>query len=92
MACANSDKTKITREPPLGLVEFPDRPWERVAIDILGPISRLGVRSKFILVLVDHHTKWFVFKAVSEVNSSCVIEFLESIFFLRRNSKVYCDR
>ncbi|XP_069061167.1 gamma-glutamylaminecyclotransferase isoform X1 [Pleurodeles waltl] len=80
MACANSDKTKVVRQPPLRTVPFPSKPWEKLAIDFIGPIIRLGERSKYIIVLVDYHSERFLIKAVGQVTTLSVIEFFEEAF------------
>ena len=33
-------------------------PFERIAIDILGPLPRTSSRNKYILVVMDYFTKW----------------------------------
>ncbi|KAJ1094088.1 hypothetical protein NDU88_007172, partial [Pleurodeles waltl] len=38
--CGNSDKTKVLRQTPLAPVRFPERPWEKLAVDFIGPVSR----------------------------------------------------
>jgi hypothetical protein len=33
-------------------------PWERMAIDILGPLPRTDNGNKYIMVVGDYFTKW----------------------------------
>lgn len=58
---------------------IPPRPWEKLGIDFIGPINKLGFRDRFLLVLVDYHSKWFVVETMGEINTN-VITFLERIF------------
>ncbi|KAJ1216080.1 hypothetical protein NDU88_003686, partial [Pleurodeles waltl] len=80
VACGNSDKTRVLRQPPLGCVQFPTQPWEKLALDFIGPVDKLGRRNRFLVVLVDYHSKWFVVKSLERITTSNVIEFLKKVF------------
>ena len=41
--CVNHDKTAKFTAAPIGTTPWPERPWSRLAIDIRGPDSSLGV-------------------------------------------------
>ena len=36
----------------------PDYPWQRIAVDFLGPLPQTKRKNKYILVVIDHFTKW----------------------------------
>ena len=38
--CRNSDRTKVTHEEPLHPVSLPEEPWEKVAVDMKGPLQK----------------------------------------------------
>lgn len=46
----------------------------------LGPIARLGSQSKFLMVLVDYHSKWFVVESTESVSTQRVVAFMERTF------------
>lgn len=60
---------------PLKNWDYPERAWERIHIDFLGPIF-----DKYILVLVDAHTKWLEAVVTSNTKSSSTINILRDIF------------
>ncbi|XP_056647227.1 uncharacterized protein K02A2.6-like [Diorhabda sublineata] len=75
-SCEYCLKTKSDPpKTPLKNWDFPDRPWERIHIDFLGPIL-----DKYILVLVDAHTKWLEAVVTSNTKSSATINILRDIF------------
>ncbi|KAJ1184493.1 hypothetical protein NDU88_001299 [Pleurodeles waltl] len=77
---ALSDKTNITHKSPLSPVEVPTKPWDNLWLDILGPLTCLGSRARFIFVLVDYHTHWVMTRAVHNVTTQDVTEFLKEAF------------
>lgn len=50
--CSVSDKTKKVRSPPMVCREVLVAPWEKVALNILGPVS-VGSWPIYLLVLTD---------------------------------------
>ena len=43
---------------PLGKMEMVTKPFEKVAIDIIGPLSETHKNNNYILTLVDFSTRW----------------------------------
>lgn len=41
-ACSLTDKSKKTRKTPLELVQVPTNPWDKLGLDIIGPIHVAG--------------------------------------------------
>ncbi|KAJ1124181.1 hypothetical protein NDU88_002642 [Pleurodeles waltl] len=78
--CSLSDKTRSTRKAPLSPVEVPTKPWDKLGLDIVGPLTCPGSRARFILVLVDYHTHWVMTKAVHNVTTLDVIQILRESF------------
>ena len=37
---------------------YAGRPWQKVAIDLVGPMPRTQRENQWILVLTDHFTRW----------------------------------
>ncbi|KAJ1183779.1 hypothetical protein NDU88_000593 [Pleurodeles waltl] len=79
-ACAMSDKSHSTRKVPLSPVNIPVKPWDKLGLDILGPISHLGNKGQYMFVLVDYHSHWTMFKIVSQITTADAIKFLTEAF------------
>ena len=56
-------------------------PFEKWALDFLGPISPMSRKKKYILVCTDYVTKWVEAKALFRAIEKLVVEFIyEEIF------------
>jgi len=49
----------------------------RVVLDIAGPLPKTTSRNKYILVIIDHYSKWCVVKVVGDYGSKTTTKFLE---------------
>lgn len=79
-ACGISDKTKYTRRAPLEPVHVPIKPWEKLGLDIIGPLQVTGLQERFIIVLVDYFSKWVTIKFVCKVDTKAINIFLSDTF------------
>ena len=57
-----------------------ERPFVRVGLDIVGPLTTTENGNKFIIVLIDYFTKWIEAKATSTIEATDVIKFLQEVF------------
>ena len=56
-------------------------PFEKWALDFVGPISPMSRKKKYILVFTDYFTKWVEDKALFRATEKYVVEFIyEEIF------------
>lgn len=78
--CHSTDKPVKAAPAPLQPVEFPQQPWEKLGIDIVGPVDRAPPSQRFFIVLVDYHSKWPEVQPAASVTSSVVITFLKNVF------------
>ena len=78
--CARHDKTATTSTEPISITEWPERPWQRLSIDIRGPDSSLGVRYRFAVVVVDYFSKWVEVELMSEVTATKIVSMLLKLF------------
>lgn len=78
--CLEADKSARTSPAPLQPVEWPERPWQKLALDIVGPLERAPHNSRFAITLVDYHSKWPEVYFCREVSTSTVKDFLTSVF------------
>lgn len=69
-----------SRESPVQVPSYTNKPWHQLALDIKGPIRDSSHRTHFILVLIDCYTKFTVSRVVSSISSLKMTEFLKSVF------------
>ena len=53
---------------------MPQRPWEDLALDILGPLPS----GENLLVLVDYHSRWIEVDVVRTTSSKIIIQRLDA--------------
>ncbi|KAL3973851.1 tissue factor pathway inhibitor [Sarotherodon galilaeus] len=78
--CQACDKMAKTAPAPLQLVQFPDGPFQHVAVDIVGPFDRGPQDCRFAITLVDYFSKWPEVALTSSATTDTVIRFLSSVF------------
>ena len=77
-ACAVCRKTKPHFRKPAGMMlsTNTNEPWEMVAVDLMGPLPKSYAGHEYVLVAVDHYTKWtevFPLKAATGKVIACTI-------------------
>lgn len=60
---------------PVGFI----RPFSRWSIDFVGPLPRTERGNQWLLVAVDHCTKWPIAQAVPNATANCVSNFIENL-------------
>nr|XP_037291234.1 uncharacterized protein K02A2.6-like [Rhipicephalus microplus] len=78
--CLEADKSAKTSPAPLQPIDWPERPWQKLGLDIVGPLEHAPHNSQFAITLVDYHFKWPEIYFCSEVATSTVKDFLTSVF------------
>lgn len=58
LLCQLNDKTAKTAPVPLQPVDFPDGPWQKLGLDIVGPFEHAASGCRFAISLVDYYSKW----------------------------------
>ena len=76
--CTNSDKSYTCHTTPLQPVQLPDKVWQKLALDIMGPFN--DPKHKFVIVLVDYYSKWCEVAFETEVTTDKMIQFLDNVF------------
>ncbi|KAJ1136943.1 hypothetical protein NDU88_003356 [Pleurodeles waltl] len=79
-ACTASDKSHSTCKATLSPVNIPEKPWDKLGLDILGPMCHLGNKGQNMFVLVDYHSHWTMFKIVRQITTFEAIKFLTEAF------------
>lgn len=59
---------------------LPTRPFELVTTDIMGPITKTKSGNLYVLVAIDHFTKWVELFPLSEISAKTVANRLMSMF------------
>ena len=79
-SCPTCQKPKpaITTKAPFHTLPIQKEPFARMAMDVFGPLPPTKAGNKYILVVMDYHTKWpeaFALRNVtSETVENCLIE------------------
>lgn len=60
---------------------FAGRPWQKVAVDLVGPLPVTPRGNKWILVLTDHFTRWQDALPLPDATATVIAEVLESRVF-----------
>ena len=68
--------TKHVPPPPVKPTPMSQRPWEDLALDILGPL----LSGENLLVLVDYHSRWIEVNVVRATTSKIIIQRLDAQF------------
>jgi hypothetical protein len=78
--CQRMGKPTASDEMPLQ-AQVVIEPFEKWALDFVGPINPMSRRRRYILVCTDYVTKWVEAKALYSANEQSVVDFLfEDIF------------
>lgn len=78
--CQKLDKSARTVTAPLQPVPFPDVPWSKLGMDIVGPFDTAVWDCKYAITLIDYHSKWPEVAFISSVTTGVVIDFLNGVF------------
>lgn len=65
---------------PLQPVPYPSGHWEKVAVDIVGPFETTTWDCRYMITLIDYHSKWPEVAFTSLITTQNVIKFLTSVF------------
>ena len=68
--------TKETIIPPVKTTPLPDRPWQDLALDLLGPLPT----GEHLLVLVDYFSRWVEVDVIYSTTSEVIIKCLDKQF------------
>ena len=80
--CAKSSKSFKSGPSPenKSTLDLPSLPWERLAIDIKGPMHDVPLCCRYAVVIIDLHSKWTEVFFYASVETKKVIEALNEVF------------
>ena len=62
--------TKETITPPVKITQLPERPWQDLALESLGPLPT----GEHLLVLVDYFSRWVEVDVIYSTTSEVIIK------------------
>jgi hypothetical protein len=74
-------KTSKTKSSGNRIRLYAGRPWQHIAIDLVGPLSETNRRNRWILVLSDHFTRWQDAIPLPDATAPTVADALDSRVF-----------
>ncbi|XP_064479116.1 uncharacterized protein K02A2.6-like [Ornithodoros turicata] len=78
--CQTADKSAKTAPGPLTPVKIPEGPWEKVSMDVVGPFEKAPQNCRYMITLIDYHSRWPELCFSNTVTTATVIGFLRQIF------------
>ena len=78
--CQNADKSAKPLKAPVIPIEYPMRPWAKIAIDIMGPFQSALPNKRNVLVATCFYSKWPEASVCGEVTTKTVITWLKQLF------------
>lgn len=71
-----ADKSAKPSFAPLQPAPWPDQPWQKLGMDIIGPLHDVPQNARFVISLIDYHSKWPDICYMHNVTSEVIVEFL----------------
>lgn len=90
-SCSVCQLTKPSQRKPAGLMVpiSPQKPWEYVGVDFVGPLPRTKSGNTYLLVSVDYFSKWIEVCAVREATARVAAGKFISEVFARHGAPTY---
>ncbi|OXA42471.1 Transposon Ty3-G Gag-Pol polyprotein [Folsomia candida] len=84
-SCATCQAVKNPTSKPHGSLQsvLPQGPWDMLAMDLMGPLPRSANRNTYLLVVVDHFSKWVELFALKDATAPLIARTLEREIFCR---------
>jgi hypothetical protein len=65
----------LIHDAPLQTSELPERPWQKISLDIFGPVN-----DTYLLTIMDYYSSWPEAIIINDTTSETIIEKLSEIF------------
>lgn len=79
--CKTSKSPTMALKPPMGRMVTTERPFQRLYIDLIGPLPRTKSGNIGILIVLDHYSKFTFLKPLKKFVSKHIIDYLRSEIF-----------
>ncbi|KAF0313140.1 uncharacterized protein FJT64_016281 [Amphibalanus amphitrite] len=77
--CSQHDGHVRRERPPLQPIPLPDGPWQRLMVDVIGPM-RGSSSERYGIVLVDMYSRWPEVALCQDATADSICQFLETVF------------
>ncbi|KAF0302588.1 uncharacterized protein FJT64_025314 [Amphibalanus amphitrite] len=77
--CTQHDGHVRQERPPLQPIPLPDGPWQRLMIDVIGPMQG-PQHERYGIVLCDMFSRWPEVALCRDATAASIISFLEAVF------------
>lgn len=81
-SCKQNKSANSTLRPPLGAKSDTFRPFQKIYVDFLGPYPRTKNRNAYMIIALDHFSRYVFLKAVPNATAIALVKFLEKDIFL----------
>ena len=71
--------TKSDNPPPVKSTKIPDKPWQELAMDLLGPLPK----GESLLVLIDYFSRWIEVDIVYSTTTRVIVSCMDNHFARR---------
>ena len=78
--CQLADKSSKPIASPVQPIDYPMRPWSKIAIDIMGPFSLAPSHQKNCLVATCFYSKWPEVHLCGDITTASIIRWLRHVF------------
>ena len=70
-----------------------DPPWQKVAVDLVGPMPETARENRWILILVKHFTRWQDALAIPDATAPVVAEALDErvFYYMGLTEQIHTD-
>lgn len=84
-SCLVCQRHKASRKPKAGLLQpiYTSKVFEQVHVDIVGPMTETSSGNIYIITAIDAFSRYCFAKAVKEIKTSNVVDFLNQEIFMR---------
>ena len=83
LCCKECQSEKPFKKATTFHLTRPNFAWHTVSIDVVGPLPLSNLRSKYIIVAIDHLTKWVEARAIRDVSALTTAKFILESIILR---------
>lgn len=80
--CKMNKATNYVTRPPMGSKAETLRPFQRLYVDFMGPYPLSKSKNMYLLVILDHHSRFLILEPVKQPTAQIVADILENKVFL----------
>jgi len=78
-------KNPQSLQVPLGAITHPEKPFDTIGIDFLGPLTEIDEGNKYLLVITDYATRWVEAFPTKDTKASTVAKIIIKSIIMSAN-------